>query len=57
MEHLEKCKEQFQYAMAVPKELFDIGMHKYVNKYSDIKILSGYYADKFHFAEWNLVSV
>lgn len=32
MEYLEKCKEQFQYAMAVPKELFDIGMHKYVKK-------------------------
>lgn len=34
--HLEKCKEQCQYAMAVPKELFDIDMHKYIKKYSDI---------------------
>ena len=36
MEHLEKCKEQFQHAMAVPKELFDIDMHKYIKEYSDI---------------------
>lgn len=36
MEHLEKCKEQFSHAMAVPKELFDIDMHKYVKEYPDI---------------------
>lgn len=36
MEHLKKCKEQFQHAMAVPKEQFDIDMHKYVKEYSDI---------------------
>lgn len=36
IEHLEKCKEQFRHAMAVPKELFDIDMHKYVKEYSDI---------------------
>ena len=36
MEHMEKCKEQFQHAMAVPKEQFDIDMHKYVKEYSDI---------------------
>ncbi|MCX4339561.1 MAG: hypothetical protein OSJ72_07935 [Lachnospiraceae bacterium] len=35
-EHLEKCKKQFQYAVAVPKELFDIDVHKYIKKYSDI---------------------
>lgn len=35
IEHLEKCKKQFQHAMAVPKELFDIDMHKYIKKYSD----------------------
>ena len=36
MKHLEKCKEQLQRAMAVPKELFDIDMHKYIKEYSDI---------------------
>ncbi len=36
IEHLEKCKKQFQHAMAVPKELFDIDMHKYIKKYSNI---------------------
>lgn len=36
MEHLEKCKKQLQHAMAVPKELFDIDMHKYIKEYSDI---------------------
>lgn len=36
MEHLEKCQKQIQYAMAVPKELFDIEMHKYIKEYSDI---------------------
>lgn len=36
MEHLEKCKEQLSHAMAVPKELFDIDMHKYVKEYLDI---------------------
>lgn len=36
MEHLEKCKEQLQRAMAVPKELFDIDLHKYIKKYLDI---------------------
>lgn len=36
MEHLEKGKEQFQYALAVPKELFDIDVHKYVKVYSNI---------------------
>ena len=36
MEYLEKCKEQLQRAMAVPKELFDIDMHKYIKEYSDI---------------------
>ncbi len=36
MEHLEKCKKQFQYAVAVPKELFDIDVHKYIKKYLDI---------------------
>lgn len=36
MEYLEKCKEQLQHAMAVPKELFDIDMHKYIKEYSDI---------------------
>lgn len=36
MEYLEKCKEQSQRAMAVPKELFDIDMHKYIKEYSDI---------------------
>ena len=36
MEYLEKCKEQLQCAMAVPKELFDIDMHKYIKEYSDI---------------------
>lgn len=35
IEHLEKYKKQFQHAMAVPKELFDIDMHKYIKKYSD----------------------
>lgn len=35
-EHLEKCKEQLQHAMAVPKELFDIDVHKYIKEYSDI---------------------
>lgn len=34
IEHLKKCKEQFQHAMAVPKELFDIDMHKYIKEYS-----------------------
>ena len=36
MEYLEKCKEQLRQAMAVPKELFDIDMHKYIKEYSDI---------------------
>ncbi len=36
MEYLGKCKEQLQRAMAVPKELFDIDMHKYIKEYSDI---------------------
>lgn len=36
MEHLEKCKKQLQHAMAVPEEIFDIDMHKYIKEYSDI---------------------
>lgn len=36
MEHLEKCKEQLQHAMAVSKELFDIDIHKYIKEYADI---------------------
>lgn len=36
MKHLKKCEEQLQYAMTVPKELFDIDMHKYMKEYPDI---------------------